>query len=58
MKKHIGKYKITFLFRIEKKRKYIHSQEWIMKTIMKDSIRFGTGVIRVQWVKPWEFWKK
>jgi len=40
------------------KRKYNHSYEYKLKKVIKYSLMYGRGYFEVDWIKPWQFWKK
>lgn len=50
--------KLNIRLEIRWKRRYRHSSEYIMRKMTKWSLMYGTGIARVDWIKPWQFWKR
>lgn len=50
--------KLNIRFEIRWKRHYKHSYEYLMKKMVKASMIYGNGFMKVEWVKPWQFWKR
>lgn len=54
--KWIGKLNIKF--EVRWKRHYKHSYDWSLRKMTKMSMLYGNGFVNVDWIKPWQVWKK
>lgn len=50
--------KLNIKFEIRWKKHYHHSMPWVMNKITRDSMMYGIGFMKVQWIRPYQFWKK
>lgn len=50
--------KLNIRFEVRWKKHYRHSYEWVFRKMTKMSMLYGNGFAKVDWIKPWQFWKK
>jgi len=50
--------KLNIRFEIRWKRRYRHSMNYFMRKMNRDAMLYGNGFMSVDWIKPWQFWKK
>lgn len=50
--------KLNIRFEIRWKKRYHHSYKYVVSKLTRASMMYGTGFAKVEWIKPWQFWKK
>lgn len=50
--------KLNIRFEIRWKRHYRHTFDYKMRKVSKDDLIFGNGFMKVDWIRPWQFWKR